>query len=215
MGYTSPSGLNGTSCEPCQVDYYKDIIGPSSCSPCPVDSTAVAGNRACACKFGFSGIPPFCLAISIVSGSLQLVNDVTKYNEDNELLLPTIRSGWILSFEVTGNWTLADNQEAPTDDTYVFTYGTVETSQKHRCLNITKRMLNDSTSRMECMISIGYGGHFLFEMLLWDGASFMNVSRVFTSHDKFSYPVITITSKTLREADSGSSGKIMWSLVIF
>lgn len=203
------SDLNGTSCTPCSAGYYKDITGPSSCLSCPSNSTSGVGSGTCYCMVGFSGIPPFCEVVGIISGTLQLVNGDTKYNDENELLLPSIESGSILSFEVIGNWTLADDQLKPINGNYIFMYGTDDTPRMYQCINITKTMINETTSRVECMTSIGYGGHLLFAMLLWDGISFQPlpiISFTNTSYDRFAYPVVTITSKTLRRTDYGSSG---------
>lgn len=53
-------GANGTACEPCPANTYKDYFGPGNCRPCPENSHSEAGSDVCTCNSGFVPATPPC-----------------------------------------------------------------------------------------------------------------------------------------------------------
>jgi hypothetical protein len=215
LGHTSPTGLNGTACEPCSVGSYKDVMGPDQCIVCPFNSTSIAGSIWCQCNDGFSSTNDHhqCIQLSIISGTLQLRNEsIIRYTDDGELLLPSIiSSNSLLEFQTSGNFTLADPFQ-PVIGHVVITFGSILQPQQFHCLTLRHIRIDERLSNITCVLPTGYGQHLLFHMwLIGMDTSMILLSRTSSISilDMFAYPIISIEPKSLRRSVSAFGGDLL------
>jgi hypothetical protein len=193
----------------CDAGYYC-LSGSNSSQAyrCPLYFTSPAGSTSysnCSCIIGYSrannSSDSECIAVGIVSGSLRVLNGAFNVSNDGSLLF-LMNGGNSVTFAVTGNWILATNQSNPSIGQVMFTFGSSTSPQQYQCSSITRQMINDTYSTMECELPFAYAQNVSFHMyLISNNGSLVSLptnSSYSRINDIFSYPVPTITPVTLR-----------------